>query len=151
MNHQEFRFVFGSTFANLPHDYHFGAFVNECIKQVNHVINWMRRQNQFLMDNLGFSLGPENESSPKSRRTLSMSWEFTSGTLSFDEDPLKHTLISKNDIAETVAERDIVKLKPRTVYSLIRKIKQTGVYKKFIICGLEKFRIGFNKPSKFLS
>lgn len=34
--HQEFIITFQNTEANLPHNYHFGAVMNEMIKQVSH-------------------------------------------------------------------------------------------------------------------
>jgi len=39
--------------------------------------------------------------------------------ISFDEDPVKHIFVAKNDLAETIKERDIFKLKPKTTFNLL--------------------------------
>jgi len=61
-----------------------------------------------------------------------MQWYFNKGTLSFDEDPIKHIFVAKNDIAETIKERDIFKLKPKTNFNLLRKIKNSEIYSKYL-------------------
>jgi hypothetical protein len=38
-------------------------------------------------------------------RTLNMSWEFVSGKISFDEHPLTHSFVAKNDISEDMTAR----------------------------------------------
>ena len=74
--------------------------------------------------------------------------EFDRGTLSFDEDPIKHTFIAKNDIAETIAERELTKLKPQTTYNLVKKIKASKIYEKFLVCEMEQFKIQWSKVSE---
>jgi hypothetical protein len=46
-------------------------------------------------------------------------WNFDKGVISFDEDPLKHIFVAKNDISETIKERDIFRLKPKSTLKLL--------------------------------
>jgi hypothetical protein len=78
-----------------------------------------------------------------------MVFEYERGKLSFDENPLKHTFVAKNDISETIHEREIIKLKPKSVYSLLKKIKASKVYKKYLTVDMDKFRIQWCKPKEF--
>ena len=50
IEHQEFKFFFGPTDANLPYNFHFGSFINECIKQIVHATNWFKRQYKMKKD-----------------------------------------------------------------------------------------------------
>jgi hypothetical protein len=52
-----------------------------------------------------------------------MTWNFEKGVLSFDDDPIKHIFVAKNDISETIRERDIFRLKPKSTHNLLKKIK----------------------------
>jgi hypothetical protein len=42
--HQEIVFNFKKTEANLPHNYHFAAGINEIMKQVTHAGQWFRKE-----------------------------------------------------------------------------------------------------------
>ena len=66
---------------------------------------------------------PSKQPLVRKNRTLNLVLEFDKGVLNFDESPIKHTFVARNDIAETIAERDIKKLKPKTIFNLMKKIK----------------------------
>ncbi len=76
---------------------------------------------------------------------------FTEGSLCFDENPLKRVFVTKNYIAESSAERDIVKLKPKAIYNLLKKLKQKQSFSKFVIVDLHNFEIQWSKPPEFQS
>jgi len=50
-------------------------------------------------------------------------WNFEKGVISFDDDPLKQIFVAKNDISETIKEREIYRLKSKSTFSLLKKIK----------------------------
>ena len=41
--HQAFSFVFEDAEMNLPHDFYYGAFINEIMKQVSHSQAWFKQ------------------------------------------------------------------------------------------------------------
>ena len=59
----------------------------------------------------------------RKNRTLNLVLEFDRGVLNFDENPNKYTFVARNDISIIITERDIKKLKPQTIYNLMKKIK----------------------------
>ena len=59
--------------------------------------------------------------------------------------------MAKNEISETIAEREIIKLKPRSIYSLLKKIKASKIYHKYISVEMDQFKIQWTKPPEFQS
>lgn len=80
---------------------------------------------------------------------MNLSLEFAGGKLNFDDNPLKHTFVIKNDIADTIAQRELVKLKTKSVYNLIKKMKAARIYQKYLTVELQQFRIFWSKPLEF--
>ena len=139
--HQSFVFKFGGyTTTTIPHDFHYGAFINECIKQVTHCSNWFNRDKPKPAQKLPLV---------RKWRSLSLVFDFESGCLSFLENPVKHSFVAKNDVVETTAEREVVKLKPLIANSLMKQIKASGIYKKQMSFEVEKFVIQWQKPACF--
>ena len=84
-------------------------------------------------------------------RTINLTLEYAKGRLSFDDSPLNHSFLAKNDISEIIAERDIIKLKPRSVYSLLKKLKASKVCHKYVTVEMDQFKIQWSKPPEFQS
>ena len=68
-----------------------------------------------------------------------MKWNFQKGRVCFEDNPLKHVFVAKNDIAENIKERDIFKLKPKTTLNLLSKIKKLKIYRNFLTLDLERY------------
>lgn len=58
-----------------------------------------------------------------------------------DENPLNLSFVVKNDIVETATERDILKLKPRAIYNLTKKLKSSKIYQKYFVIEMDKYKI----------
>ena len=48
-----------------------------------------------------------------------MMWNFQKGKVCFEDNPLKHMFVAKNDISENIKERDIFKLKPKATLNIL--------------------------------
>jgi hypothetical protein len=80
-----------------------------------------------------------------------MTWNFEKGVISFNDDPLKHIFVAKNDISETIKERDIYRLKQKSTFNLLKKIKQSQIYGKSLLIELEKYSFSYSKPAEYLN
>lgn len=149
--HQDLRFCFKQTSGNLPFEYHFGSCVNECIKQASHAANYLRQQYRAKKTATQFQHNSK-QSKPKGKpRTLQLTFQFAKGSLSFDENPINRLFVAKNYIAESCAERDILKLKPKSIFSLLKKLKHKQAFSKFVTVELHDFQIQWSKPPEFQS
>jgi hypothetical protein len=67
-----------------------------------------------------------------------------------DDAPFKQVFVNKNEIVDTLCERDIFRCKGQNIFKILKKLKQSKLNEKIMIIQAKNFKMTYDMPQQFL-
>jgi hypothetical protein len=83
-------------------------------------------------------------------QTLYVQVEVQEVLIQAEDSDLKQAFVNKNEIVDTMHERDIFKCKGQNIFKLIKRLKDAKLNEKSLILQSKNFRMTYDLPQKFL-
>jgi hypothetical protein len=139
--------------ANLPEDIHFCGLVFEMVKQLAVSRKWFMNEYAKVKKKYNVQYPPSGQAAAATqprRRTLLVQVECEDILLQVDDTALKQVFVNKNELADTLKERDVFKCRGQNIFKLLKKLKQAKLNDKVLILQAKRYKQTYDLPQRLL-
>ncbi|CDW78547.1 UNKNOWN [Stylonychia lemnae] len=150
---------------NLPDNLHFGAIIQEIVKQIAVSNKWFSLEYQKLKHRFGIQFAKLNQQ-PKPhqyiqqqsftqavkgrKKSLVIQVDVKEAYLQAEESAMKQIFLNKEEVMDVLSEKEVFKSKSPFIFKMLKKLKLSKINEKAMVYYLKNFKMTYEIPQQFL-